>query len=498
MKKILKSIIWFSLFFSFWGVFADSCPISSMPKDLEEYVEDTNFKKTYIMWILTENARKKQVEESKNWSDALVPFKTKIREAKAKSLEAIRSVKRDSDLTEVWINDVSFWSNYDVDYYFWVYSGYIWKDYPDEVWRDYNEIENLDLSLSNAISVAWDRGFDLKEIVDFWEKWKDSLLSLKDKNEILMTEFKKHIIKWYWFSPNEKTIDVVNWVDLRVYLQTWKLCERTSETESFWGLLDRVSNVFDDTEWLFDEWNEWYAMYKWLSWNETAEYRKKEMQILRDRIWEFWVNQKQAEKIFNNLRNYNWKNPVVWDKNYNDKLVKSNASWKKTQESLLSWAFWLITWIWQRTIESSYDEFNHDISTVKKFATWISERKKDTDKQNNETKSWNDKTSQENDENLEEKLKNMNTFIDYKPSEIKAFKNISKLDFSKTKDEINRLYQREKLSAKSATSEMNSILRKIIKMNIQTSSWIKALSEAIKSAEKSCNAQWTWSWRCSY
>lgn len=491
MQKIIKFITFLIVFFSFWEAFASYCPIKVTPKTLADYMEDTNLKRTYIMQVLANNQKKEREDAIKNWTSIIIPFKSKVREVKSKILEWYRSATRTSDKTESWwLWDASFWSDYDIDMYFWVYSAYEWKDYPEEVWRDYDLIENTWLSLSNAIKSWWNRGFDMSEEVDFWAEWKFSLFSLKDRNNEIITQYKKAIIKGFWINPTEKVITNLHWVDLSIYMNLWDTCQKWEEEETFAWMMEKIEWLFEDFSDNYKEWEEWYELLKWIWWKETFAYRAKEEQIFKDRVWEFWISQKQWELLFANLRDYNWKNPVIWDKKFNNASLKSQSNPQATQESLLEWFFWLISGVWKRSIEASNNELKSEIEQIKSVIAGIEINK-------NESiiipkDSW--VTPQAEQKNLWWELDSNTLEI----SIVKTFNKVSKLDFNSTKDKINELYQYEKMWAKSAVKQMNEITRKILKMNIKTSSWIKTLNDAIEKAQESCNAQWTWKWRCIY
>lgn len=448
-KKIILLII---LFFSFQGIsFAETkkpneCYIQNWPaKVLQQYLDNVD----KVLANITAQAKSKASEQA--------------------FLDKIKNITQFNNFKTQWVRFYNWITSW--DWYLWSFDFYavypIYTHVPYPVKRDYNLIQNNINYLwdyyENLIT-NWVSDIVIKNPCEWVENCNLSWNSLDIVSKIL--ENSNNILSEY-----TESITSLNISSKRSFILVPKNFE-----DEFWTYY----NTFTSENCSNVDWDRWFmdtikkslqkisvnnmlsknAIKDWTdSWNlvvwkkNSQDLYEAEYKVLNEELSRQWVDWNNAQIILWNL-SWSYNKPLSFGNNPITNSIKNtfNGNFGASRQSWTS--FWE-KWSWfSEAIYQTYKKYQE------KFWVW--------------SKNWNIQINDINEIN----------------QEITKSKDIEK--------RITDIYNTELPFAQHQDVNNENLQSRIIKLHIELSQAINTLSKTTPTAEKLCNTQSTWQWRCSY
>ncbi len=357
-----------------------------------------------------------------------------------------------NSLAWMWNNISNWWFYSSTSRFFVIYP--LSNEIPVEVMRDNNliekEIENLN-KFTKKLVEKWYWNIILTNSCD----WVNNCELNWTTVQILWKLIKSTSDLWELFRLSILDEKYTFWWDIilvpenfrEVFSNYYNVYTNKDCSDSEWWFMYRIKKSFNKIINNFKSWSEWIS--KWeqaiallnrntdFLWNKDDEIR-----LLKKELSRQWVSLNNSEAIIQNLKNYHENKWYTWDNNF---ISNSYDSVKKSSKKLYN------------TFKKLKTEFS---STFKQWSDL-----------------WNKKQT--------------------------SISELARIDMNlKVSEqiwlEILEKFNAEKDFALSEDISNTNIKWRILNLHIQITQWISTLVKIIPIAEKVCNKQATWLWKCSY
>lgn len=334
------------------------------------------------------------------------------------------------------------------------------NEYIYEIWRDYEMLDKEWSWLekySKAIVSRWLTSVNLKKenickwldssVCNIWD-WDilDVLSELQTNNELIKHYYRLSILDEKWdFKWSFKLVPNNFKQEFDEYYN-WKTTADCIWSE--WWFWEKAWNAMEKIWESFKLWSKWLKNWKealwyfWITDNNAMRVQEYERQVLKNELSRQWISWTQADAILWNLERFN-KEWIDWI--FSNNFIMNSFNFIKN------------------SFISQISEFDENV--LQNFWWWDGKSN-----ENNQTKSI--------------------TQIETTDRKIKITKQVQ--------DRISYMYNKELPSLKIQETWNEKLLIKLIDMHLNLWKAIKTLDSTVKIAEKVCNSQAVWEWKCSY